>query len=224
VEEVPLSGGRVTPGVTRVGETVRRPVKPRSAFVQKLLDHLASAGFDGAPRFLGVDEQGREIFSLLAGEPLPGTVILTDEQLCSAAGLLRRYHDAAASSPRDLRGNSETIVHGDVGPWNILWQGEAAGALIDFDDARPGERLTDIAYFAWKGLRLNAAGLPVPEQRRRLALLAEVCGVAVDAALFAGIDRAYGSMIDRGVLERWPTTVIREVEAERSWYRESFAG
>jgi aminoglycoside phosphotransferase (APT) family kinase protein len=207
----------------RVGDTVRRPVGPRSHFVQQLLGHLASVGFDGAPRFLGIDEQGREMLSLLPGEPLPGTVILTDQQLRSAAELLRRYHAAAASAPRELRGSGHTIAHGDVGPWNILWQGETANALIDFDEARPGEPLTDIAYFAWKGLRLHAAGPPAPEQQRRLTLLAEACRVAVDAALFVAIDRAYESMIDKGLLERWPMSAIREIEAERAWYRQSFA-
>jgi Phosphotransferase enzyme family len=209
--------------VVRVGETVRRPVGSRSAFVQQLLTHLASVGFDGVPTFLGIDEQGREMLSFLPGEPLPGTAILTDKQLRSAVDLLYRYHDAAASAPRELRGTAETVVHGDVGPWNILWQGEAALALIDFDEARPGDRLSDIAYFAWKGLRLNAAGPPAVEQRRRLTVLAEAAGVAVDAALFEAIDSAYGSMIDKGLREQWPTSVIREVENERSWYRESFA-
>ena len=42
---LPLTGGRMTPGVVRVGETVRRPVSP---FAVLLLSHLASAGFDGA--------------------------------------------------------------------------------------------------------------------------------------------------------------------------------
>jgi phosphotransferase family enzyme len=223
MEEVPLRGGRVTPGVVRVGKTVRRPAGPRSEFVRQLLRHLASVGFDGAPTFLGIDDQGREILSLLPGEPLPGTVILTDEQLRSAARLLHRYHDATASAPRELRGTSETVIHGDVGPWNILWQGEAALALIDFDEARPGDRLSDVAYFGWKGLRLNAAGPPAAEQRRRLTVFAEAAAVTVDAALFEAIDSAYESMIHKGLHERWATSVIREVETERSWYREAFA-
>lgn len=206
----------------RVGDTVRRPVGSRSDFVQQLLSYLASVGFDGAPRFLGIDEQGREMFSLLPGEPLPGTVVLTDEHLRSAAELLRRYHAAAATAPEALRGSAETVVHGDVGPWNILWQDERALALIDFDEARPGERLTDIAYFAWKGLRLNAAGPPAPEQRRRLTVVADAVGVAVDVVLFEAIDHSYQAMIDKGLGERWPMSVIREIEAERGWYRQAF--
>jgi Ser/Thr protein kinase RdoA (MazF antagonist) len=221
VDEVPLRGGRVNEGVVRVGDTVRRSLGPRSDFVGRLLCHLASVGFQGAPRFLGIDESGREVLSLLAGEPLPGDVILTDKQLRSAAELLRNYHVAAASAPDELRGSCETIVHGDVGPWNILWQGETALALIDFDEARPGERLDDIGYFAWKGLLLHAAGPPASEQRRRLTVLAGAYGVPLDSTLFAAIDRAYQSMIGKGQRERWPTHTIREVAAQRAWYRHS---
>lgn len=143
VDERPLHGGPVSEGVVQVGGTVRRPVGPRSDFVHRLLAHLESVGFAGAPRFLGVDEMGREMLTLPPGAPLPGTVTLSDEQLRSAARLLRSHHDAAASAPDDLLLTCDTVVHGDVGPWNILWQGETATALIDFDEARPGERLLD---------------------------------------------------------------------------------
>lgn len=143
MDERPLHGGPVSEGVVQVGGTVRRPVGPRSDFVHRLLAHLESVGFAGAPRFLGVDEMGREMLTLPPGAPLPGTVTLSDEQLRSAARLLRSHHDAAASAPDDLLLTCDTVVHGDVGPWNILWQGETATALIDFDEARPGERLLD---------------------------------------------------------------------------------
>nr|WP_026876336.1 hypothetical protein [Jiangella gansuensis] len=49
--------------VVRVGETVRRPVMPWSAAVQALLLHLEAVGFPYAPRFLGLDEHGREVLS-----------------------------------------------------------------------------------------------------------------------------------------------------------------
>ena len=31
--------------------------------------HFERVGFDGAPRFLGIDEDGREILSFVQGEP-----------------------------------------------------------------------------------------------------------------------------------------------------------
>ena len=49
--ELPLAGGRQTPGVVRVGNTVRRPVGPNSSFVHHLLHYLEDVGFEGAPGF-----------------------------------------------------------------------------------------------------------------------------------------------------------------------------
>ena len=60
----------------------------------------ASAEPDGAPRFLGLDDQGREVLSYVPGEavtpPYP-TWALTDQALESVAHLLRAYHDAVSS-------------------------------------------------------------------------------------------------------------------------------
>src|ERR671915_1246008 len=97
--EVLLSGGLTNAGlVTRVGDTVRRPWRATSPSTWALLDHLQRAGFDGAPRFLGIDDRGREILSYIPGraaiEP-EAAWALTDAALVSVAALLRRYHEAA---------------------------------------------------------------------------------------------------------------------------------
>ena len=55
--EVPLLGGNWTPGVVRVGDTVRRPRTRGSEFARELLIYLHHVGYDGAPRYLGVDDQ-----------------------------------------------------------------------------------------------------------------------------------------------------------------------
>lgn len=58
-EEHPLVGGMDPAArVVRLGDTVRRPAGPSSAAVRSLLLHLQDVGFDGAPRFLGVDDGG----------------------------------------------------------------------------------------------------------------------------------------------------------------------
>ena len=63
-----------------------------------LLRHLEARGFDGAPRYLGVDDRGREILTFIDGEvgayPLPA-YMWSDEVLAGAARLLRSLHDAA---------------------------------------------------------------------------------------------------------------------------------
>ena len=55
-----LRGGYTNDGkVLRVGDTVRRPWRHTSRATAALLHHLEAAGFDGAPRFLGRDDEGR---------------------------------------------------------------------------------------------------------------------------------------------------------------------
>ncbi|XVQ09345.1 phosphotransferase [Spirillospora sp. CA-255316] len=156
--EVPLSGGEVTEGVVRVGDTVRRPLGAHSPAVHGLLRHLERVGFEGAPRVLGVDEQGREILSWVAGEapgrPLPQYAV-TQEALKGVASLLRRYHEAVASyvapvdAPWDaqaskLDGAPELVGHCDVTPENVVFRDGVPVGLIDFDLARPTTRMYDV--------------------------------------------------------------------------------
>lgn len=64
-EEV-LNGGNINK-VVRVGETVRREAKP-NPYVYELLKHLEKMAFPYSPRYLGRDDEGREILSYLEGE------------------------------------------------------------------------------------------------------------------------------------------------------------
>jgi aminoglycoside phosphotransferase (APT) family kinase protein len=156
--EISLPGGDVTDGVVRVGDTVRRTMGRSAPAVHALLRHLESVGFEGAPRVLGVDEQGREMLSYLPGEaavrPLPAYAV-RDEVLGELAGLVRRFHDAVASfrAPEGVRwvGGSaddeapELVGHCDITPENVIFRDGRPWALIDFDMARPVTRLFDVA-------------------------------------------------------------------------------
>src|ERR1700728_1371426 len=97
--EIPLAGGDVTEGVVRVGDTVRRPVGPHSPLVHALLTHLESIGFEGAPRFLGIDRAGREVLSYLDGEVAgrPRPPWIADEARLASVGRLGRGCDGAAA-------------------------------------------------------------------------------------------------------------------------------
>ena len=167
-QEVLLEGGTANRGrVVRVGDTVRRPLRPTSAATGALLDHLADVGFDGAPRFLGVDEQGREVLSYVPGTaitpPFPPWA-LTDEALVSVAVLLRDYHRAVstfdhrphtwpATPPAPSSG--ELVGHNDVNLDNVVFRAGRAAALIDFDLAGPASRVWDVANTVrlWAPLR-----------------------------------------------------------------------
>ena len=65
--------GDVTVGVVRIGDTVRRPRQETSAAVAEYLAWLADHGFDRAPRYLGVDAQGRDVLTYPAPATCPAT-------------------------------------------------------------------------------------------------------------------------------------------------------
>ena len=142
--EIPLLGGQLTPGIVRVGDTVRRPPKGNAAFVHDLLVFLEDQGFPFSPRFLGMDEQGREILQYLAGESWPDSGSgLSDDLLEQAVRAIRRYHDATAGSP--LAQGSEIVAHHELGPHNTIFHDGHLVGFIDWDDAAPGTRLRDLA-------------------------------------------------------------------------------
>ena len=76
--------------VVRGRDTVRRPLQPWSPSVHELPLHLEKIGFGYAPRFLGVDDQGREVLSFVDGESGPAgwAEVVADEGLTAMARLL----------------------------------------------------------------------------------------------------------------------------------------
>jgi Phosphotransferase enzyme family len=175
-----LAGGASGVPVVRVGETVRRPLHANSEFVQALLLHLEAVGFEGAPRFLGIDDEGREILSYVEGRVYPGVdelddqpvTILSDAHLISAGRLIRRFHDATAGST--LAGGAEVVCHPDLGQHNIVFQGSKAVAIIDWDeDVAPGPRILDFAHAVWSLAEIGRQGGAIEEQARRVRLLCD---------------------------------------------------
>jgi Ser/Thr protein kinase RdoA (MazF antagonist) len=180
--EVLLLGGTANRGqVVRVGDTVHRPQRATSPATHALLRHLADVGFAGAPRFLGVDGQGREVLSYVAGTavtpPYPAWA-LTDEALGSVAHLLRDYHRAVSTfDPTSLpwppsppaRFAGELVSHNDVNLDNVVFRDGRAVALIDFDLASPGCRVWDVACAVrlWAPLRPDRL---IDDSRRGRAL------------------------------------------------------
>ncbi len=193
--EQPLTGGRVTPGVVRVGETVRRPPGSHSRFVHRLLEHLEAVGFESAPRLLGTDDQGREVLSFIAGDVPPELARFGDDALHAAFRLLRAFHDATAGS--GLAAGHEVVCHGDVSPCNTVFRDGLPVALIDFDAAAPGRRVDDLAYGLFLWLDLGNGDVQLADQRRRLELAASAYGTPVDRALVAEVARQVGLTAER---------------------------
>lgn len=167
--ETPLAGGFVNE-VVRVGDTVRRTAGSWTPAVHALLRHLERVGFAESPRVLGIDERGREILSYLPGQSMPWTdwpeVLRGDDGVAQLGRLLRRYHDAVsdfAPPPgavwrNPLAGAGEIIRHGDFSPFNTTWVDGHVVGLIDWDFARPGRRIDDLAYLAWQLVPLQSEG------------------------------------------------------------------
>ncbi|TDC27450.1 aminoglycoside phosphotransferase family protein [Streptomyces sp. 8K308] len=218
--------------VVRRGGTVRRPVHPWTPAVHALLLHLADVGFPYSPRVLGIDEEGREVLGYLEGEsgPLGWARVVDDAGLATFARLLRQYHDAVADfrPPEGLgwcTGDSglrdgEVVCHGDFGPWNIVWRGEAPAGILDWDYARPAPRLHDVAYaleyvapFRDDAECLRWLRYPEPPDRRhRLELFATAYGLTSTAGLVdAVID------VQRSGIEQVRALAERGCQPQVSW-------
>lgn len=176
--ERPLPGGFVS-GVVRVADTVRRPVPAAAGFVRDLLRYLEQRGWSGAPRYLGVDEQGREILTFIDGhvawEKTQPAEVRSEESLVAVARLVRQFHDLTAGS--DLAGDQEVVCHNDLSLKNTVYrdlgQGLRPVAFIDWDTAAPGARVHDVAHVCWQYVGLGPEVADVAEAARLVRLIAD---------------------------------------------------
>ena len=138
--------GRLTRGGD-VGGTVRRRVGRWTPAVHALLRHLEAVGFDGSPRVLGFDEQGREVLSFLPSEVASRRSAPRTEEAAFALGrLLRRYHQAVSGfvPPEDAvwrlgrhPSPGTVICHNDVNPGNVVYMNGRPYGLINWVVAGP---------------------------------------------------------------------------------------
>jgi Ser/Thr protein kinase RdoA (MazF antagonist) len=196
VKEEPLTGGNLNP-VVRRGDTVRRPAGPWTRAVHALLDHLEARGFDGAPRALGIDAQGREILSFVEGDT--GDANWSDESLVEAMRLIRRFHDACRGfrPPDDAAWQTMVgaphegaiVCHNDLAPYNAIYRDGLPVAFVDWELASPGPPLWDVAYAAWRFVPFYPD--VETDRPRRLRLLADAYGLSADerAELVPTIER-----------------------------------
>lgn len=157
---VRLPGGFVT-DVVRIGDTVRRRPGDRAAFVHDLLVYFGQCGFAGAPRFLGLDTQGRETLSYLDGhvawETTQPASVSSHHSLARVAALIREFHDLTAGTR--FAGDADVVCHNDLSPKNTVYRDTGAGlrpvAFLDWDTAAPGNRIHDIAHACWQYVGLG---------------------------------------------------------------------
>ena len=239
----------MTGGVVRVGDTVRRSMTGSSPAVHDLLRHLERVGFDGAPRVLGVDDRGREILTFHPGRMLIERfdLLSSDDGYARYARLVASFHGATESydcppdapwSPiaRDPVGGSH-MLHGDLGPWNVV-AGDDRWVIIDFDGAAPGRLEWELAYILQVSVPLfPGMGLDDAEVARRVELFASEYGMSaqlLDAALDLVPDRcratleliesraaegdpSFVRMVDEGHATLWSSAVTHVDDALPRW-------
>lgn len=221
VREHALSGGRAS-GAVRVGDTVRKPGRPWTPSVRAVLRYLRDAGFTGAPRALGVDEQGREVLTYLHGEtvgearPWPRWVY-SDSTLVEVGSWLRRLHDVTSSfvPPPDavwMAGQSWRpgliIGHNDAAPYNAVWRDGHLVGFVDWETAGPSSAETDLAFAALWWVPLHARHVAemvgfdaFDDRRRRLHLFLDAYGYPAYRATF-GTAVAARARLNATVLRR----------------------
>lgn len=136
---------------------VTRPASAWSPTVHAFLRYLRSQGLTCVPEPLSIEGDVERLVAIDGDAGADGWAHQHSEAgLRSAVRLLRTVHDAsvgwdppqdAVFCAADVASATETVwCHGDVGPWNMVWHGDEAVGLIDWDFLHRGSRLDDVAY------------------------------------------------------------------------------
>ncbi|MDN3241228.1 phosphotransferase [Glycomyces tritici] len=183
--------------VRREGDTVVRHPTVGNSGSLALLRHFEGQGCALTPRVLEASER-HERLSYIPGNtgyPPLTEALRSEEALVSVAQAVRTVHDLSASfagrgdfawhpleTCRPVR-DASIIGHGDLAPWNIVFEGTEVKGIIDWDAAGPMTRSWDMAYLAHQFVPFHSGGdisnwgwdRP-PDRRARLALLCEAYG------------------------------------------------
>ena len=151
--EIALKGGRTTKGVMKINNTVRRPHKETSNYVNKILIFLYDNNFLFCPKFLGIDELGRDTYSYIEGFVPDEIGNTTIEQLCLFMKIVREFHDKSILFLNDA---DKVLCHNDLSPCNTVFVNNKPIAIIDWDNVSVGERWQDIVYILWLWINIGS--------------------------------------------------------------------
>jgi hypothetical protein len=225
VDEERLPGGFMTP-VVRVGDTVRRRPPEDPEFGHALLDWFERCGWDGAQRFLGIDERGRETLSFIDGHvawaPRQPRSVTSEASLARVGELVREFHDVTAGTP--LAAGAEVVCHNDLSPKNTVYRDVGRGlmptAFIDWDIAAPGRRIHDVAHVCWQYVELGPGLTDPAVAGRRMRLICDAYGLTDPSGLLETIlwwqDRCWRGIEDKAAAGDPAMIRLRDSGAARS--------
>jgi len=220
-EEVPLTGGISTPGVVRVGDTVRRPQKADAEYTQRLLLHLERCGFAGAPRFLGVDERGRTILSFIEGFAPPHNGFrLSEPAVRAGASLVKQVHDLTADT--SFAAGSEVACHPNLSQPNFVFRDMTPIAIIDWDGTRPGTRVSNFGDFLWAFVHPAVYGEGEPAGRM-LCAAADAYGCSGESVVDAMLAAVRRFVDDDPGVGAWGVRELQYMERNADLFRSRLA-
>jgi hypothetical protein len=228
----------------RHGQTVDRVAGPGSVNIHALLEYLRERGFGLAARPLGFSADAtRETLSFLAGDtgyPPLSAAQRSEQALVSVAAAIRRLHDASQGflAPQPGRWHGQEVAvpvqidcvgHHDLAPWNIVFDGGEVVGIIDWDFARPSNRVWDAAYAAHHFVPLHPpAGLAgfgwdhEPDRAGRLRRFAHAYGPDMSPAALvdmAAVSLAIAAHIEDRVRAADPAFAVHRDERHADGYR-----
>jgi Ser/Thr protein kinase RdoA (MazF antagonist) len=219
VTEEPLGGGSNAREVVRAGDTVRRARDAGSGFAARVLAYLESAGYPYAPRFLGVDDRGRDILSYIPGRTTDHPSQRAGGAYACGGAMLRLLHEITAG--HRLAAGRECVVHGDPGPFNTIFREGLPVAFIDWSSCRPGGRLDDLGYMAWTWCIQSQGHVPAGEQARHLRELRDGYGDVDPEILLDAMVRSQTRIVDLETANlgnpRFPAARRQHARAAIAW-------
>ena len=218
--------------VVRVGDTVRRSPPPDPAFVHALLALFEERGWAGAPRFLGSDEQGREILG--SGRARGLATSAADRGDLGGQPGRGRPPGPGVSRPdggHALAAGAEVVCHNDLAPKNTVYRDSGAGlrpvAFIDWDIAAPGARIHDVAHVCWQYLDLGPGITDAAAAGQRIRLISDAYGLAGRSHLIDTIlwwqDRCWRGIVakaaagDPAMARLRDTGAVTSIRAAHAW-------
>jgi len=162
MEEKILTGGGTRNQTVKIGNIIHKKAPEQHPMVRAYLLYLEKEKMQGVPRFLGIDEQGRDMLSYLPGKtmgpdyPHDHPCLHSDQCVIDTARFMRKLHDISVGFlPRAVEAGwinpffsneaPEIICHGDAATWNFVFVNDRIAGLFDFEQAYPGTRYWELA-------------------------------------------------------------------------------